>query len=628
MPGKRKRLETDNYYDVLSAVSKTKTLQGFEEKAEKQRQKRRRIAAPISKSQVEKGLAVGWDLKGRTELAADCVQDLLLGALGLADLPKWVQLTQSSTPPHICVVTAPGLQPSLYTKAHVESPWLHHVFRKALRTRIQGRLRGDSHLWALWVLKGRRNDELATEAGEAEEAAEDAEASGSDAEMKSADGALDQTMEEVVDKVRRRRGTADASQPPQAPAPPAAAAPVAVPLADPTLPDLELPPGYRRLPPRPADKEAVMWAAIDCEMCTTTAGPELARVSVVHGCGAVLYNTLVQPTHKVTDYLTHITGLTPLSLLGVTTTLSDVQRDLAALLFEDTLLVGHSLSNDLHALKLVHQRVIDTAVVFGDPAVPAAKPALRKLAHQYLHRSIQGFATSYYPREEGVPPSKVHDSVEDAAACLDLVRFRLAQGPGFVPHTGVCNLLKRAHAAGRLVKCVGPGATLDQFAPREVDVAATADDGAATRHAVTWLAACDTPSLVWLHLRSFDAYYQKLGHPHAAVGPKWERTVATDEEVSLLQDFDGAVRRLIETAPANTLFVVWTGQGPSHTLRRFKAPKPKEEQPLREGMLWLYAKPTAQAPRAPAYQARAPAVVATHRQVKAKKYRLKNRPTR
>lgn len=34
----------------------------------------------------------------------------------------------------------------------------------------------------------------------------------------------------------------------------------------------------------------------------------------------------------------------------------------------------------LPALKLVHDRVIDTAVLFGDPAVPAAKPSLRLLA--------------------------------------------------------------------------------------------------------------------------------------------------------------------------------------------------------------------------------------------------------
>ena len=37
---------------------------------------------------------------------------------------------------------------------------------------------------------------------------------------------------------------------------------------------------------------------------------------------------------------------------------------LTELLCEDTILIGHSLENDLRAMKLVHKKVIDSSVVY------------------------------------------------------------------------------------------------------------------------------------------------------------------------------------------------------------------------------------------------------------------------
>ena len=45
----------------------------------------------------------------------------------------------------------------------------------------------------------------------------------------------------------------------------------------------------------------------------------------------------------------------------------------------DAILVGHSLENDLEVLKMRHQRVIDTAVVFNNEGSTHSKKSLKAL---------------------------------------------------------------------------------------------------------------------------------------------------------------------------------------------------------------------------------------------------------
>lgn len=102
---------------------------------------------------------------------------------------------------------------------------------------------------------------------------------------------------------------------------------------------------------------------------------------------------------------------------------------------EDTILLGHSLDNDLHALKLVHHRVIDTAVLFPHPQGPPYKSALRWLVNHYLRKQIQGFvshSTAHNPVRDAdgnVPAG--HDSRIDASVCLELLALKLRHGPTF-----------------------------------------------------------------------------------------------------------------------------------------------------------------------------------------------------
>lgn len=154
------------------------------------------------------------------------------------------------------------------------------------------------------------------------------------------------------------------------------------------------------------------YIALDCEMVGVGPDPDsdsqLARVSVVDFNGHQLYDSFVLPQLPVTDYRTHVSGITPTNLRSGRP-FAEVQRAIAALL-AGRILVGHALKHDMGVLQLSHPRrdVRDTA---RHPAFRARSmgraPALRKLAKEVLGLDIQGGE---------------HSSVEDARATMALFR--------------------------------------------------------------------------------------------------------------------------------------------------------------------------------------------------------------
>ena len=56
-------------------------------------------------------------------------------------------------------------------------------------------------------------------------------------------------------------------------------------------------------------------------------------------------------------------------MLQVDTTLPEVRRRVCQMVSAETILVGHGLENDLAALKLLHARCMDTALLFPHPRV-------------------------------------------------------------------------------------------------------------------------------------------------------------------------------------------------------------------------------------------------------------------
>jgi len=158
--------------------------------------------------------------------------------------------------------------------------------------------------------------------------------------------------------------------------------------------------------------------AIDCEMVSTTHDStigDVARVSVVNEEGECVYDTYVKPSTQIIDYRTIYSGITAEVLENITTTMADVQARFKELIPHDAILVGQSLENDLHSLKLYHPHVIDTALLFNNNS--RHKPKLKVLAQRLLKTTIQKYG-------EG------HSSIEDALTCMKLVQLKLERGSG------------------------------------------------------------------------------------------------------------------------------------------------------------------------------------------------------
>lgn len=82
-------------------------------------------------------------------------------------------------------------------------------------------------------------------------------------------------------------------------------------------------------------------------------------------------------------------GITEQNMEGVTTSLLDVQATLLSMFSDKTILIGHSLESDFKALKLIHDTVVDTSIMFPHRNGYPQKRALRNLCSEYLRKIIQ-----------------------------------------------------------------------------------------------------------------------------------------------------------------------------------------------------------------------------------------------
>lgn len=182
--------------------------------------------------------------------------------------------------------------------------------------------------------------------------------------------------------------------------------------------------------------------AMDCEMCMVEGGEmALTRISLVEWDGTVLLDEFIKPDKPIINYLTPYSGITPAKLKNVTTTLKDIQTRLLQEITPRHILIGHSLNADLLALRLTHPFLIDTSILYPHPRGPPMKSSLKWLTQKYLNREIQkGHGTMG------------HDSIEDARACLDLVKLKCERGPQWgtseAANESIFKRLKRSAKSG------------------------------------------------------------------------------------------------------------------------------------------------------------------------------------
>ena len=282
--------------------------------------------------------------------------------------------------------------------------------------------------------------------------------------------------------------------------------------------------------------------AVDCEMVLTNEGYELARVSVVNDSLTCIYDKLVKPDNQVLDYKTKYSGVTEEILKNVTTSLSDVQRDLTALLPQRCILLGHSLENDLRALKMLHPFVIDTSCLFQPPRGAVAhwfKPKLQMLAKRFLGKEIQMGRSGHSPQE-------------DAQTCMELVLKKLKLGDKMSLYKIDRSILTELANHGRPTAIVDRSGVVKLFG------------GLATHHVVSRDDEVmeEASEAIWSHhltfvqLHSYEDFVK--GHPKHRPEHMKQR---------VLRQLDSEATEIVASCPPGTLALVVCG---SNDITRMK----------------------------------------------------------
>lgn len=281
--------------------------------------------------------------------------------------------------------------------------------------------------------------------------------------------------------------------------------------------------------------------AVDCEMVTTANGLELARVSIINESLKCIYDTFVKPSSPVMDYKTKFSGIDESMLSSVTTTLADVHKALGSILPSNCILAGHSLENDLHALKMIHPYAIDTSVIFTPYAGPLSKPSLRMLTKKLLKTDIQ--------MNEGG-----HDSIEDASSCMQLVQLKLTEGPRCtVPWNDERSILTEISSQGHAAGIVDKQGVVNLFGKALTNSCIADSDDEVVQKAKGLLPQCD---FTFLQLHAIENFLKSGERDNKG------------KLLEVVESMDANVMRLVEECPSKSLVFVVCGSSDIREVKR------------------------------------------------------------
>lgn len=160
------------------------------------------------------------------------------------------------------------------------------------------------------------------------------------------------------------------------------------------------------------NKNSFKAIGIDCEMGFTTRGFELLRITAVDFfSGEDVVDILVRPKGDVIDLNTKWSGIAEIKDEAMY--FEDLINLLGEIIDSNTILIGHGLENDMNSMRLIHNKIVDTAVLYPrHKTSPTFRFPLKYLTFKYLGRTIQ---------------SGEHDSSEDSLAAIDVVKYFIHQ---------------------------------------------------------------------------------------------------------------------------------------------------------------------------------------------------------
>ncbi|KAK6513507.1 RNA exonuclease 3 [Arthrobotrys megalospora] len=169
---------------------------------------------------------------------------------------------------------------------------------------------------------------------------------------------------------------------------------------------------------------------MDCEMAFTTEGFEVIRLTATRfPTYENIVDILVQPYGEILDLNTRFSGVTqeqfdtalpynpsalydPKVLTRASSPL-EAREILFKYIDSSTIIVGHALDNDMNCMRMIHQRIVDTAILYRH-RTPGMRFSLKYLVKTHLGRFIQSNENA-----------QGHDSREDANEAGNLVRKRI-----------------------------------------------------------------------------------------------------------------------------------------------------------------------------------------------------------
>ena len=269
-------------------------------------------------------------------------------------------------------------------------------------------------------------------------------------------------------------------------------------------------------------------------------GLELTRLTLIDSAHRILLDSFILPPHPITNYNTQYSGITAALMQNVTTTLEQIRHSLLLLLPSTAILVGHSLENDLRTARVIHQRCIDTALLFPHPRGPPHKSSLRYLSKKWLNRDIQA-------GEAG------HDSTEDAGAAMDLALEKIKRGLAWGVQSHQAELLLDVVGKwGRKVSLIGSGESVRRWGGQTGSVTCTLSDEQTTDRMVKAVVGGSQ----WLLVGHLHSLWERMEEEGGQEREGWEGRIG-----EACRHVDGLLSSVLKASQANSLLMLLSGQG-------------------------------------------------------------------